>query len=364
MNTRNNLIVFKYKKCYYVNLRLRLPNGGNMKKILLGFCLAALVLPLFADDALVMPAHVIRTYLVGVYANTAKAYDNDGKKQDLPNGIDSIKAFNLGAAVEYGINDWVTAAVQWVPGYNISSTIDGTGMDKATLADTADLFVGTKLQIVGPKAPVQNESIRFAFAPGVKIPLSKHDYEKEADNAKKGDNFLLSSADKHLFGIGGRGFFDYVVNEMVFLNLYSQFIYYPGSIKAVDYSLEGYKTVAGTQFKTSDTSYDPSFKLGYDFTLEFEPHFNKMLNEGIEFEAGLPFTYTASPALNVSDDTYDVYADTNASHLLTMGPNVSLFFQKTFIPLELELGYTFPLLGKNDTASDMLLLELKAYAKL
>jgi len=335
-----------------------------MKKIMLGLCLAALVLPLFADDALVMPSHVIRTYLVGVYANIAKAYDNDGKKQDLPNGIDSIKVFNLGAAVEYGVNDWVTGAVQWVPGYNISSKIDGTGMDKATLADSADLFVGAKLQIVGPKAPVQNDSVRLAFAPGIKIPLSKPDYEKEAENAGKGDNFLIQSADKHLFGIGGRGFFDYVVNEMVFLNLYTQLIYYPASIKAVDYSLTGYKTVAGYRAGYHDASYDPSFKLGYDFTLEFEPHFNKMLNDSIEFEAGLPFTYTASPALSVSDDTYDVYADQNPSHLLTMGPNVSLFFQKTFIPLELELGYTFPLLGKNDNASNLLLLELKAYAKL
>jgi hypothetical protein len=329
-----------------------------MKKILLGLCIAAFALPLFADDALVMPSHVIRTYLVGVYANVPSVYDNDGKKQSLD---DKISLFNLGAAVEYGINDWVTAAVQWVPGYNISSKIDN--VDNATLADSADLFVGAKLQIVGPKAPVQNESIRFAFAPGIKIPLSKPDYAKEAVNSATGDNFLVQSADKHLFGIGGRGFFDYVVNEMVFLNLYSQLIFYPGSIKAVDKSLTDYGTVAYVRGKGL-TSYDPSFKYGYDFTLEFEPHFNKMLNEGIEFEAGLPFTYTAAPALSVSgDELVQAYSDLNASHLLTMGPNVSLFFQKTFIPLELELGYTFPLLGKNDNAANMLLLEIKAYAK-
>jgi len=340
-----------------------------MKKILLGLCIAAFVLPLFADDALVMPSHVIRTYLVGVYANVPSAYDNDGKKQSLD---DKISVFNLGAAVEYGVNDWVTGAVQWVPGYNISSKIDN--QDKATLADTADLFVGAKLQIVGPKAPVQNESIRFAIAPGIKIPLSKPDYETEFKNYMSGDTYLGQSADKHLFGIGGRGFFDYIVNEMVFLNLYTQLIYYPASIKAVDHSLTDYGTVYQVQNSglPGASSYDPSLKLGYDLTLEFEPHFNKMLNEGIEFEAGLPFTYTASPGAKVSDDTYDIYSDktkavyseTQASHLLTLGPNVSLFFQKTFIPLELELGYTFPLLGKNDNASNLLLLELKAYAKL
>jgi hypothetical protein len=334
-----------------------------MKKVLLVLCIAALALPIFADDALVMPSHVIRTYLVGVYANIPKAYDNDGKKQSLDN---KITAFNLGGAVEYGVNDWVTAAVQWVPGYNVYSKIED--IDKATLADAADLFVGVKLQIVGPKAPVQNESVRLAFAPGIKIPLSKPDYEKEFENYYKfahgvdGDNFLASAADKHVFGVGGRGYFDYVINEMFFLNLYSQAIFYPGSVKIADTSVSGYGNVAG--YQSVDPNYDPSLKYGYDFTLEFEPHFNKMLNDSIEFEAGLPFTYTASPAASVSDDTYKVFSDEYVdSHLLTMGPNASLFFQKTFIPLELKLGYSFPLLGKNDNATNMLTIQLKAYAK-
>ena len=151
-----------------------------MKKILLGLCIAAFVLPLFADDALVMPSHVIRTYLVGVYANVPSAYDNDGKKQSLD---DKISVFNLGAAVEYGVNDWVTGAVQWVPGYNISSKIDN--QDKATLADTADLFVGAKLQIVGPKAPVQNESIRFAIDPGIKIEVLVPDFLGNRESANR-----------------------------------------------------------------------------------------------------------------------------------------------------------------------------------
>jgi hypothetical protein len=336
-----------------------------MKKVLLSLCIAALALPLFADDALVLPSRVIRTYLVGVYANVPNEYDLDSKKQSLDN---KISLFNLGAAVEYGVNDWISAAVQWVPGYYVASKIDG--VDGATLADAADLFVGAKLQIVGPKAPVQNDTIRFAFAPGVKIPLSKPDYEKEFESYMKGDDYLAKSADKHLFAFGGRGYFDYVINEMFFLNLYSEFLYYPGSIKAEDASVTDYGTVLGS--RAYDPNYDPSLKYGYDLTLEFEPHFNTMVSEGLEFGAGLPFTYTASPGVSVSDDSLDVYsneaqpvyAETQSSHLLNLGPYVSLFFQKSFIPLEFKVGYTFPLLGKNESAANRLLFELKAYAKL
>jgi hypothetical protein len=332
-----------------------------MKKALFGLVFAILILPLFADDALVLPSHVIRTYFVGNYAMISKEYDSDGKKQD----IDDVKVFNLGAAVEYGINDWISGALQWVPGYNVYSKLDA---DKnASLGDTADLFIGAKVQVVGPKAPVQNDTIRFAIAPGVKVPLSQPDYEEEAVNYAKGDGYLAQSADLHLFAFGTRTYLDYVVNESFFLNFYTQFLYYPGSKKAVDASLTDYSTVATVRGKTKDTSYDPSFKYGYDLTLELDPHYTAMLNEGLEFGASLPFTYTMNPAVEVSGDTYKSFAtrdDLDSSYRLSVGPNVSLFFQKSFLPIELKTGYTIPLAGKNTNASNVLLLELKAYAKL
>ncbi|HTX71829.1 MAG TPA: hypothetical protein VMC79_03300, partial [Rectinemataceae bacterium] len=131
-----------------------------MKKVLLIALVAALVIPVFADDALVMPAQVFRTYITGAYATVNNAYDNDGKTVDISSN--AVTVFNMGAALEVGINDWITGAVQWAPGYNVYSKIDGK--DKANLADSADLFVGAKLQIVGPKVPVQNETFRFAVA--------------------------------------------------------------------------------------------------------------------------------------------------------------------------------------------------------
>ncbi|HTX74182.1 MAG TPA: hypothetical protein VMC79_15230, partial [Rectinemataceae bacterium] len=260
---------------------------------------------------------------------------------------------------EVGINDWITGAVQWAPGYNVYSKIDG--MDKATLADAADLFVGAKLQIVGPKAPVQNETFRFAVAPGVKIPLSSPDWVTEATNAGTGKDFLAGGADKHTFGFGGRGYFDYVINEMFFLNLYTQFIYYP---LAVDFKNANI-TAAGTwaTIHAGDSTYNPTIMYGYDLTLEFEPHFNTMISDGLELEAGVPVTYTMSPKEDVSGDTYAAYTPNPDTNLLTVGPNVSLFFQKTFLPIEVKVGYTLPLMGKNTESVNTLLLELKVYAK-
>jgi hypothetical protein len=335
-----------------------------MKKALLGLLILALVLPaVFADDALVMPAKVIRTYITGAYASISKAYDNDGKAQDLPLGIKSISVINLGAAVEYGINDWITGAVQWAPGYNVYSKFDVSApFDKASLAGAADIFVGAKIQIVGPKAPVQNESIRFALAPGVKVPLSKPDFAKEA--AKVGtDTFLMSPADKLSLGVGGRAYLDYILNEMFFFNLYSEFIYYPTAVKFVDASLLDYSTVLGLRGGYSDPTYDPSFKYGYDLTLEFEPHFSTMISDGLQLSAGVPITYSMAPALSVSGDTHAGFGGQEASNILTLGPNASLFFQKTFLPIEIKAGYTLPLLGKNSNVTDTVVLQLKAYAK-
>ena len=40
------------------------------------------------------------------------------------------------------------------------------------------------------------------------------------------DEWIAQELDKHAFGIGARGYFDYVVSKMFFVNLYSEFIKY------------------------------------------------------------------------------------------------------------------------------------------
>ena len=265
-----------------------------MKKVLFALLTLALVLPVFADDAQTMPARVFRTYFVGTYANITKSYDNDGDKQNLASG--DITAYNFAAALEFGTNDWITGALQWAPGYTFSSEADGSGFEKANLADPADLFIGGKIQLIGPKTPIlKSETVRLSMGTGVKVPLSHPDWEEEAANKTAVKDFLLSPADKHVLGLGARLYADYLFTPTLYLNLYSEFLYYPGSVKATDASLDYYGAVAKQRYIHSDANYDPSIKYGYDFTLELEPHYNLMLKDGLQLETGLPLTYKMSP---------------------------------------------------------------------
>src|SRR5271157_1453354 len=90
-----------------------------MRKALVFLLLAAFAIPIFADDALVLPAGVLRLYVVPTYAMADKMYDSSGKAQDIAFGPSTAKfsLFNLGLAAEYGVTDWLTAALQWTPGW-------------------------------------------------------------------------------------------------------------------------------------------------------------------------------------------------------------------------------------------------------
>ncbi len=312
----------------------------------------------FADDALVMPAHVGRVYMTNTYAFANGGYDKDGKYTTYSSGanlllgnLGPMKAYNMGFALEYGITDWITGAVQWAPGWNVWSDVDASlapmSSSKINLNGLYDIFVGAKLQIVGEKAPVQNSMFRFAVAPGVKIPLPATNMSDQLTNFTKGDPVTMQQLDSHVFALGGRAYFDYIINQMFFANLYSEFIYYP---------VEG-------DYKNYDPSVSTSTQkiaYGYKLTLEAEPHFQTLINQGLQFGAGLPITYITTP--NYKVDGTEV-SDTGTA-VLNLGPNASIFFLNTLLPVEFKLGYTFPVYGKNTYATNALTLVAKVYFKL
>jgi hypothetical protein len=323
-----------------------------MKRLVVAFLLVVLAASVFADDALVLPKGVLRTYLTGAYAFASQEWDPDGDKVDFA-AFDSLSALNLGGALEFGVIDWISAAVQWAPGWTVwSATKNGLGAyDNLLVNGPYNIFAGAKIQVVGPKAPVASEKIRLAAATGVKIPLKKPDadYWTEQLTANlSGEEWVASYNDKPLWGLGARGYFDYVLNQMFYFNLYSEFIYYLGKANANEYSLD-----YGLTYGTSELT------VGYDLTLEAEPHFEMMLGDGLQLGAGLPVTLTMSPELKV-DGT--AVADSN-SYLLTISPNLSLFLMKFYIPLEFKLGYTLPLVGKNAYATNTLVLQVKVYLR-
>ncbi|MDX9957272.1 MAG: hypothetical protein RBT68_02415, partial [Spirochaetia bacterium] len=145
-----------------------------MKKITL-MALACLLLAgsfTFADDANVLPAGVGRFYVANTYAFANGGYDVDGDFDEYADGAGAFKVYNLGLALEYGVTDWISAAVQWAPGVNLWNDRDallvvGPVSAETNLDGMADIFAGAKIQIVGENAPVQNTMVRFAVAPGV-----------------------------------------------------------------------------------------------------------------------------------------------------------------------------------------------------
>lgn len=342
-----------------------------MKKISI-IVMGLLVLNLgaaFADDAKVLPGGVLRITTAPAYVFTTGGYDLDGKYTAAEAGEGKVSLFNLGFALEYGVNDFVTAALQWAPGVTLASSLDmenpfiinapsETSESEFNVNGLMDLFLGAKIQIVGSKAPVMSELFRFAVAPGVKIPLPGVDFDAQAENISSGDPVTLTESDKHAFGFGARVYGDYVVNSNFFLNLFAEFISYTekeGAVLGLPFApdMSALPEVTYTAVDGVKVGY------GYDLKLEVEASYSTALGEGLNLSVGLPLTYTASPNLKVEGEEVE---DT-ASSTVKMGPSLSAFFMSSPVPFELKLAYSFPLAGVNSTASQAISLQIKNFIK-
>ncbi len=318
-----------------------------MKRLLVLILAMAIAAVAFADDALVLPKGVMRARITGAYSWASEEFDDDADRVDLFGGAaDKLTVYNIGSAIEYGIIEGVNIAAQWVPGYNISSTIDGT-LEDAKVTGAYDLFVGAKAQIIGDQGLAsKNETMRFAAAAGFVVPLPGADFEEQADNALAGDEFIIDDPDRHVLGTGFRLYFDYVINKMFFVNLYSEFIKF----------FE--REVEMLAFTPLPTAVEVDVAYGYQLTLEVEPHFEMEVADGMTLKSGLPVTYVTTPESEVEGTGQD-----DDGYLLSIRPYAALFLTKTPLPLELELGFIYPIAGKNNLALSALTLQLKAFAK-
>ena len=392
-----------------------------MKKlVILGLALLYLGSALFADDSKVMPMMVGRVYAVPTFSFANGEYNSSGKLQKYDS---AVKLFNLGFALEYGVINWITFAAQWTPGWTPWSDVSGATSATTLLQNfnstsdvntngVADLFVGAKIQIVGEKAPVKTTMFRFAVAPGVIIPFSGPNFEDEVNNVKNSDTATISKMDNHVFGAGGRFYFDYIINQHFFINLYNETIIYPvkqklnkdgpnlsaakglipqGVYKGV---YDGVMAQTGGDVGTSTTyatnamnaakadlqnaSGDVNYQ--YRLTFEIEPQYSFNLNKGIIFSAGLPFNYRYMPAYSYSISGVGTALKTNfasfdldseellnaqlvnkAQHALSINPNIDFFFTSMALPLEFKLQYYIPAWGQNTMARNNLALQIKAY---
>lgn len=332
-----------------------------MKKILLVMLMLVLAVAIFADDAKVLPKGVIRAYVIPSYIFGSQEFDEDGKKIDVSNG--DFKVFNLGAAVEYGVNDWITAALQWAPGTILYS--DFSGNDQLSTDGAYELFVGAKLQFVGEKGLSQSDVIRFAVAPGIMVPMAfSYDAEEEAANLAATVVYSMSGGGagsledynvapaKGAFGLGARIYADYIVNKMFFINLYAEYIKFLEKDAADDFYAEVDRII---NLKFHDT-----VNYGYSLTTEVEFNFTKPISEGLSMSAGLPFRYEYSPEPVYDDEDPD---SANAKYILAVNPNASLFVTSLPLPLEFKASYSYPLIGQNEKAKNVLSFQLRAYMK-
>jgi len=350
----------------------------------------------FADDATVLPQGVFRIRAIPSYTTVDQSYDTSGNSfNDLQGSV-----FTMSGAAELGIIAPITFGLQWAPGYNAvdnftalpasfsklspllsSFALSLPSAGNLSVIGPADLQIGAKIQVIGDQGFIQNKTFRIALTPGVQVPLDSYNVTTEAQNAVSGSAFRPSSTSEYQsYGLGLKGDVDYQINDMFFINLHGEGLYflpndsmsfgteyiYQSLIKAM-----GSAAAATSEMNTLFTAGDvpPYVKTTTDFGIntfvEFEPHAKFALSNTMNVSAGLPFSYTYNFANTTSYDGTSIPASTgDPESLLTVGPNVSLFAVLGPLPVEVEVQYVYTLMGKNYASpGNSLELQFKVYGK-
>ncbi len=307
-----------------------------MKKLIAMIVLTAFTLPLFADDALVLPPGILRTTLLYAFNSFDSAYDIDGDKSDT----NQVNMHMMGAALELGIVEGVNVAVQWTPGLTFASSYDLIGYEDADFNGLFDLFIGSKIQILGDDGFVKNEKMRLALALGAVIPLNSYDGAEELSNQAAVDDFTLRSTSNEAFGIGARFYYDFVFSPDFYLNFYTQFIKYFENDK------ESFGGVSTT------------YNYGYSLDFELEPCYTINFNEANKLSISVPVQLALTPE---REENGVEIADSNTM-LLSVAPAVSFFTTAIKLPLEFKAQYAIPVYGVNESAYRTFSFLAKFYA--
>jgi hypothetical protein len=279
--------------------------GVCMKRMILPLLLAALLFPLAAEEASVLGENILRISLAPVvFGFAGDEWDDQGQRTKF----DGIGFYNMGLGVEYGVTGALTAFVQWTPGANIWSE----GPAGEAIGPFYDILLGGKGEIIGSEGPVRREDMRLSAALAVKAPLPSG-----ADT--------LREPDSHLWGLAARFYYDYIFYSFFFLNGYTGVTYYPE------------QRVNNPNFADSRV-----YQL-IDMIVEIEPRFIWDVAAGIRLVAGIPLTYTVSPASLLSGGGID-------RHRFSVGINAGILFSDLALPFEIDLGCDIAAVGINDAA--------------
>lgn len=331
-----------------------------MKKALILLLLAGMIVPVFADDALVLPQGVMRFRTIPALSLTSQQFDNDGEKQDLSGNVDTAQVWALNFALEFGVTEQINLAAQWTPGWQFASTVSASGDVPSAQADIIenaqqtglnDLFVGAKAQIIGPNGYVPNENMRFAASVGALVPLSVYDAQEAADNYNANltggdEEYRAGRAGRDVWALGARLHFDYILSEMFYVNLFSETQFF------VPRDLEN-ASFGNTGASVSEAEYG----YGYQQAFEIDPQFSMPLSSTVSLSGSLATRYTMTPDFEVGGNPID----DSASQILTITPQVGAFFRGLPVPVETKLQYSVPVYGVNRAATNSLALQINTY---
>jgi hypothetical protein len=286
---------------------------------------AACVFTAYPEDAFIVPQDILRLTIAPSYNFADRAWGGDWKPGNQP------RYFNVGLALEYGLSGWISAFADWTPGVNLWSSIKPLTTGGGKMGYFADAFLGIKLGILGSEAPLKTEKMRFSAALGV----------HEAFPSRKNSIYEI---DTHLWGLGLRLYYDYIVNPHFFINVYTEFLYNPE--------------------QKSDSVNFGKVRVDHpvDMTFEIEPQGSYPLGQtgAVIIKGGLPFTYAASPRSKLKG----IGSVDDEKHNFTIGFAVSLRFTDFQFPFEIKLQHRLPVAGKNDFATDSVILSGKVDFKL
>jgi hypothetical protein len=301
----------------------------------------------FAEDALVLPQCALRVNAAGAYTMATQRFDSNGDKVDLA-GNDSLTTYNVGGTLEYGIFEGADLAVWWVPGYNVYTTFASS--DTMKIIGPFDLFVGARIQILGDRPvfrKLTNDTVRFTLGIGAVIPMPGADFDVQAANYLAGTEYIPFDPDRHAGGPWARASLDFVVGKAFFVNLFSEFILFPPDHQ--DFLV----------FMPGPGVYAATFVYGYQLTVEAEPHVQLDVAPGILLKAGVPITFVTWPDYIVES----FIAPDSGGYKLNLRPRLALLLSALPLPIELEVGYTYPLAGKNvPFANNSITVQLKTLA--
>ena len=371
-----------------------------MKKALILLLLVGMVAPVFADDAKVLPQGVARIRVIPVLGITTGSYDDSGDKTDNEdNAADQLPdegIWALGGALEYGVTNQISLGLRWTPVYQFMADADATGTDAYDVQtgglEQADL--GAEIQILGEQGYLPNDMMRFSVTPGVGIPMPvTADWAAEGKNVINQSDFIApTSLNTTEAQLGLLLNFDYIINEMFEVNLFTEGRYRFARTRDVKDFYNGMVEEAAS-LSDAYSSYDIEYGSNIFWEAGIEPKASFQASDAIRFDAGLTTKFTLNTArdvtttatlsnataqgtvssilssnsslgnLGLSSSDIDRTVDGDTSYMMRFEPSVGAFITALPVPLEITAQYSIPLLGQNEVASQRLITQLRAYVR-